>query len=71
MNNPIKVFNEDTLRSELVRVFGAYGVHVEVFDKIMNRENIPCPFCSDHGFDKIGLKDHLTRCDKFKDTKIL
>lgn len=29
------VFNEDTLRSEIVRMWGEHGAHVDVFDHIL------------------------------------
>jgi hypothetical protein len=30
-------------------------------------ENLICPFCGDDGFDKIGLKIHLTCwCDEYQ-----
>jgi hypothetical protein len=35
-------------------------------------ETVSCPFCSDTGFDLIGLKIHLTSgyCDTFNDTPL-
>lgn len=33
------LFNEDTLRAEIVRVWGEYGAHVEVFDMMRRRSD--------------------------------
>lgn len=35
-----------------------------------DEELIPCPFCEETDFDKIGLKHHLLRwCEEFKNTE--
>lgn len=33
----MKIFNEESLRSSIVEVWGAYGAHIEVFDMILTR----------------------------------
>ena len=37
----MEIFNEQELRKEIVKTWGAYGVHVEVFDRMAEpKENI-------------------------------
>jgi hypothetical protein len=38
------MFNEDTLREEIVKVWGEHGAHIEVFDHIlaMAKEHLEC-----------------------------
>lgn len=32
---PLKMFNEDTLRAEIVKTWGEYGAHAEVYDHLL------------------------------------
>ena len=34
-------------------------------------EHIKCPFCSEDGFDLIGLKNHFSACEMYQQTPSL
>ncbi len=36
----------------------------------MDENDLVCPWCDDHGFDKIGLKMHLQWCKGFATTTL-
>ncbi len=36
----------------------------------MDENDLICPWCEDHGFDKIGLKIHLQWCEEFQNTTL-
>ena len=40
-------------------------------DKLLNDDDIHCPFCDEGNFDKPGLKWHLGNCHKFIKTELI
>lgn len=40
MENNAEIFNEESLRKEIVSVWGEYGAHTEVFDMVLKKVRI-------------------------------
>lgn len=52
------VFNEQKLREEIIKIWGEYGAHIEVYDMLLKKANIEIPkslnrsLCIHEGCDK-------------------
>ena len=58
--NDIAKFVFDYLRTK--------GIDLE---KLLNDDDVHCPFCDEGNFDKPGLKWHLGNCHKFIKTELI
>ena len=57
--------------AELVEQLEKY-YHTKAKLAQVDRQNIVCPFCSEDGFDKPGLKDHLNvYCEIYQNVEVL